>query len=306
MTRIEGLVLMLVLGVATPASADVRVTIEIEPPAPVDEGAARAAIDEAVAPTDRAIELVVRVDASGAVEIRVRDGDDERERRAQLPDDPQEAAQALALLAANTVANEADGLIEDAPPARTVEVVPPPVVPPPVVPPLEEPNLALRRPVHFGASGILGITSTPAGSGVNVAPFGAYGINLGFTVDRMVTLGISRLSVGGGFSSVESTILTFQGTPTLELFGFVDPRIQVYGQIGVALQGRYSGFFGGSFQAAAYIGGGARFWVLDWFSIGVEVGLHLVLTDFFTQMGGVEIPRWSMFGTLGLSAEFHF
>jgi len=60
----------------------------------------------------------------------------------------------------------------------------------------------------------------------------------------------------------------------------------------------------GIFQVAPFLGGGVRFWIADWFSLGVALGLHLVLTDAY-RMGSIELPQWSLPGTLGLSAEFH-
>jgi len=137
---------------------------------------------------------------------------------------------------------------------------------------------------------------------------GYWYIGMGFlgTVHPNIRIGLSRVSIGLGASSVEGFMFSLQGTPTFELFAFVDPHVDLFAQIGVALQGQgQTALHDGIFQVAPFLGAGARFWLTDWLSLGVELGLHLVATDTFS-MGGVSLPQSSVAGSLELTAGFHF
>ncbi len=239
--------------------------------------------------------LRIRVDANGRAELTWSEPEDvERTREVELPVDPNERVQVLVLIGANLVRDPTRSLIapeEAAPPAET-ETTPPES---------HESNLALARPFHLGASIIAGASSIDG----EVSAFGYYGLDMSYTIDRHVTLGIGRLSIGGGFSSVESFILGVQATPYVEVFAFPDPRLQVYGQVGIALQGRTSAINAGYFQSAAFLGAGLRWWPLDWMSVGLEIGVHLVMTDAFL-MWTTPLPQLSVVGTVGLGVQFHF
>ena len=73
----------------------------------------------------------------------------------------------------------------------------------------------------------------------------------------------------------------------------------------MSLQGRTpNNIRAGEFQAAPFLAAGARFWVASWFSLSVQLAVHLTVTDAF-RMGPIDLPQWSTPGTLGLAAEFH-
>src|SRR5690606_9986892 len=121
-----------------------------------------------------------------------------------------------------------------------------------------------------------------------------------------VSLGVSHLSFGLGFSSIESFVFSLQGTPTLELGAFVDRHVQVYAQLGVALQGRsQTAFREGYFQVAPFVGAGARFFAIEWLSISLEIGLHVVATDAFI-MGSTSLPQGAVAGSGALGVSWHF
>lgn len=237
------------------------------------------------------LSVSVRADGRGSLRYVAADGT-RRRRDVQLPADRGERLRELTLFASNLVRDQTSDLI-----------APPPGSEPAAVE--RAGNLALERPFHLGLSGSFGLTAREMGGASNVQVFGAYGLLLSGTVDRMVSVGVTRLAVGAGFSSLEGAIFSLEMTPMVELFGFPDPRVQVYGQLGLAVQGRtQTSFREEILQLAPFLGGGVRFWIADWFSLGLELGLHLVLTDAY-RMGSAVLPQWSLPGTLGSSVAFH-
>lgn len=296
------LALTLALGsLPAAAHADEPLTVALDADVPVDADAFRdglaADLDEVVRlgdPSAARLRIAMREDE---VELSYRDGAASRTRRVALPADRGEATASLVLIASNLVRDPTDAMIAAPAPAP-----PPGEVSAPAVPLAEPLDLASRRPFRLG----LGLLGGAASTATGVEGYGYFGVDLMGTVHPHLAVGVTRLSLGPGFSNIESFIFSLQGTPTLEAFVFVDPRVQLYAQVGVALQGRaQTNAREGHFQAAAFVGAGARFWLTDWLTIGVEIGLHVVATDAFV-MGNVALPQGSIAGSGGVSLGFSF
>ena len=299
----------LCLSAATTARAQAPLRAYVAAEVPVAAEAVRAGLardlGRPVELVDAATaELAIRM-AGGEAELRYDADGGARTRAVTLPTDRDDATATLVLIAANLVRDPTEQLVAPAatptPPAPVAG--PPPLAAPPIATG-EKPapaNLALARPFQLGLGILGGAASTASG----VQGYWYLGMDILGTIAPGVRLGVTRLSVGLGFSNVESFIFSLQGTPTLELFAFVDPRVQVYGQVGVALQGRaQTAVREGLFQVAGFLGGGVRFWLTDWFTLGAQIGLHVVATDAFL-MGDVALPQGSVAGSAGLTVGFH-
>lgn len=168
------------------------------------------------------------------------------------------------------------------------------------------PNLAVEAPIHLGVSGHggFGLRQEPSG-GVSVVGLGTYGLSIAGTVHDFVTVLLRRVTLSVGYSSIEGPLVTAEGTPALELFDFADPRIQLYTQLGVSVQGRTQTTVAeGIVQVAGWFAAGARFWVSPRFSIAAELAAQLVLTDAYGWNGG-SLPRFSVPVLLGVALGWH-
>ncbi|MGE0791514.1 MAG: hypothetical protein AB7S26_37915 [Sandaracinaceae bacterium] len=319
--RARGLELALVglflgtLGLAAPARAqELHVTAE----GVSDPEALRSALAAELGWTVRegadAPRLSVALGADGAVRLVYTDEDGvTRERTAALSEEARAALAELVLVASNLVRDQVSALIADAPVATPVpDAAPPepsapvpareaPLLEEPAVPRLEPPNFAVARPLRVGLEGIVGIADGASG----VQPFGDYGLSLFGTVHEGVALGLTRVNVGVGYSSLESFIFAFSASPAIELSAFIDPRVQVWVQAGVSLQARTINGGLSPIQVAPFLAAGVRFWVTEWFTLGAQLAVHLTATDAF-RMGGTDLRQLATVGTFGLSAEFHF
>ncbi|MCB9594532.1 MAG: hypothetical protein H6719_17500 [Sandaracinaceae bacterium] len=252
--------------------------------------------------------LRVTVVGDGTAVLRYTDEDGAvRERTAELTADPEAALRELALLGSNLVRDQASALIADAVVEAPVAAVPDPPTPvePVVVEPtvvLPEPeSFALAHPLRLGMEAIFGLQVRDP----SVEPLFDWGLSIFGTVHEALAIGLTRVNVSGGYSSIEGSLFALSGAPAVEGFLFPDRYVQLYGQVGVSLQGRTpTNLRVGEFQAAPFLAAGARFWIAPWFTLGVQLAVHVTLTDGF-RMGGLDLPQWSTPGTLGLSAEFH-
>ena len=86
----------------------------------------------------------------------------------------------------------------------------------------------------------------------------------------------------------------------------MDPRVQLYTQIGALVSGRTGSIFGpGGMGVAADVRVGVRFWICDWLTVGLQAGLGVVLTDTM-GIGSSRLTQGSSIGYLGLTVGFHF
>lgn len=236
-------------------------------------------------------------------------------RRARISPRGPAAIEELTLLGSNLVRDQTPAPIIEAtalpdPTPRPEEVVAPPAEPAAESTPTSEStsldprdaSFALSRPLRLGVEAVFGVNVRDS----NAEPIFHLGLSLFYTVHESLSVGVTRLTVGAGYSSVEGALLAFSAAPALELFTFVDPHVQLWGQVGASLQGRTPTNLGGdAFQAAPFLAAGARFWVVPWFTLGIQLAVHLTVTDAF-RMGSLDLPQWSTPGTVGVSAEFHF
>lgn len=252
--------------------------------------------------------LSIRVLAPLEIELVLRAGDVERRRRADLPSDPEESVRVVVLLAANLVRDQASELIvpiEPAPPT-VIEAAAPEAAPEEHAPEEDPRNRALRRPFYAGVGAFGGIAGSHvdlSSSSVEAGTQGFFliGGQLSFTIDPAIALGVTDLTFMVGDLGGETW--GYVGlTPMVELFTFVDSRVQLYGQAGPSIELAW----GSPIDAgvAVSLRGGARFWVGETFTLGVEAGVHLVLTDYF-GVGSTVLPQWSLPGTLGINLGWH-
>lgn len=305
MTRTIGSALAALLLIQAPAalaSAEDALGLYVDPTLDAEALRAGLATDlgyDVELTASGAARLSIILHETGA-EIAYADDDGTRVRRVELPADHGEHTVFLVLIAANLARDPTEQLVGTSP-ETPLEVEPEAEYSAPV-PAEPASSFAVQNPFRLSVGLLAGAASTPPG----VTGYWYLGADLMGTVHPNLSLGITRLSIGLGFSSVESFVFSLQGTPTLELFAFVDPHVQVYGQLGVALQGRArTALREGHFQVAPFVGGGVRFWATDWLSIGPEIGLHVVATDAFL-MGDLALPQGSVAGSGALNVGFHF
>ncbi len=162
-------------------------------------------------------------------------------------------------------------------------------------------NRATSRPVHIGRSGSFGTVPEPAGEYGVLIPGE---LQLGYTVGRNVTVGLSGLSLATA-DTVGGTRWAMSGGPYVEAFTFWGDRFQPYAQIGLPLQVRFEGNEDTELGLAPYASAGARMWLADFFTLGAETRVQIVATDHFLLQERV-LPELAVPWTAGLTANFHF
>ena len=286
--------------------------------------------------------LVVRVSTEGAIEIIYRTQSEERRRELSAPPEPREAERVIVLVAANLAREEADELLARwmrahdgdsavVPQSAAAELATadpdgysafvlhdPSSYPASLGRPRRPRRLPSERHTHFSvlARGGAAITRLTPIEGfprppVSDAPVGflQLGFELGWALDSMISIGVIDFTFSFGFSDPGGVFFSASLTPYLEVNGFIDPRIQVYGRGGIAAQIRSQTWYGEDhLQLALYGAAGIRFFATDSFAIGLELALHLVLTDAY-QMGNfasIDAPPWATPGSGTLSANWFF
>lgn len=152
-------------------------------------------------------------------------------------------------------------------------------------------------PVSLGLSGLVG---TREGSDGSFAPTWTAGIDLGFRVGEVVSIGVRRLTIGATAQGPERW--AFGASPYVELTGRVWERLEVYGQLGAALEGRTG--LGSVIGIAPFAGGGVRFFPISIFSIALEGAAHVPVTDSFV-LGHEIFPLGAVVLQGGLALAFH-
>lgn len=300
--------LFLALSLVTSAAraADPTLRVEVDPVAAtrLDVGAITRALGdeldvEVVLSGDAPARVIVRAQADALILRYEDDAGAERERAVALPDEPAESTRIVVLLVSNLARDQVADLLGG----------PVPVEGPPPTPPVATKPPAPRGPgdraFHVGIGVTGGGATTSAGT---VEPFFLWGAELGWRVAPRLKVGVARMSVGiGGSSGEASTVSVFvHGTPCVEVSGFVGERLEPFGRAGVLVRGKDSSSRdAGWFEAAPYLGGGARLYVTPAVALGLEVGVNLVVTEGLT-LGTSPLPRWSVPGSFGATTTFHF
>jgi hypothetical protein len=198
------------------------------------------------------------------------------------------------------------------PTAQAQETVLREELPPP--PPAEEPEPSealessdapsrYERRTQLGISFHAGLADDGAGG---AGGFLAWGLTFGITLIPHLTVGITRLGFGLGYSSIEGTIWSANFTPFVEGSFFLGEVVQPFGRLGVSMQAvgetnRRAGYFG----ASIFLSVGTRFWPLPWLSVEVEAAGYAPTTD-PVRFGTMDVSPFSVAGTLGAGVGFHF
>ena len=139
--------------------------------------------------------------------------------------------------------------------------------------------------------------------GAEPAPRFAYGPGLAFQLTEGLSVGLRSISFGMSSAGGQVSLM-FGGALYLEPSVFVDPHVQLYAQVGVRVMGFTGAGFGGDRASVLLtMRGGARFWLTDWMTLGVEAGFDLWLTESYGPAGpapGSVTPHF------GLTLGFHF
>ena len=314
---------------------------QIDPLTVRDGLASDLGVDVALQHSEQA-DLIVRVSAEGAIEIIYRTPSEERRRELSVPPEAREAERIIVLVAANLAREEADELLarlmrphdqesEAArqsaadelaaadPDAYAAFVLHDPTLVPASRRPRRPRRLPSERHTHIslllrGGAAIARLPpleSDPRPLVVSDAPTGflQFGVEFGWALDSMISIGVTDFTFTGGLSSLEGGFFAATLTPYVEVGGFVDPRIHVYGRAGIAAQVRTRGRYDEDYlQLALYGAAGVRFFLTDRFAIGLELSLHLVMTNAY-RMGNfasINVPQWATPGSGTLSANWFF
>lgn len=285
--------------------------------------------------------LRISIASSGEAQIEFQFGATRRARTVALPTDRDEALRVVVLIGANLVREESADLLarmarasegSDAAPAEEPAAAAGEVVTPETTraaPSAEEPAALAdhdaaddEAPVTPGPSpwsresteeypGRYAITHRggAAPSDGQAAGFFIWGFEFGYAPHPMLTLGVTDLTASGGYSSLEGTIFAGGGTLFGELGGFVDPRIQFYGRLGLALQGRLNPPPpAGGFQMAISVGAGVRLFATRRLFFAFELGANVVLTDSYAMGTGtaVNLPQGSTPASASMAVGWQF
>jgi hypothetical protein len=256
--------------------------------------------------------LVLRVADDGAIELRYEAAEARRSRRIRLHVYEPEPARVVMLVASNLVRDQ------DVEIAREIEVRPPeePRAPADRSPPREPvsaPPETVARSWRVGIGASVGLTLVHGPPAILLAPQDAtagspvlylVGASLSYTVAPVLAIGIADVTFGvarlaGGDSGFAG------GSPFAEIFFSIDPRVQIFGDAGLAIQGRFGHerARGAGLAGTAHLG--VRFFPLDAMSLAASVGGHVVLTDAFA-LGERLLPQWSVAGHAGVQVGWHF
>lgn len=223
-----------------------------------------------------------------------------RERVVELPRESAESTRIVVLLVANLARDQIGALGLAAPPAPEEA---PPAAPEEAARPRREPR---DRRFHVGGSAG-GFAADVDGE---VTPFLLWGVEAGVRVTPNLTFGVARISGSAGAATsdegVGDVFFQLHGTPYAEVSGWAGTRLEPFGRVGTLIRGKaQNSSVAGWFDAAPYLGAGVRYYPTRAFSLGLEAGVNLVVTEELT-LGGEPLPRWSLPGSLAASTTFHF
>jgi hypothetical protein len=200
--------------------------------------------------------------------------------------DQRASLEMIALVAANLVRNDADELLASlgrehscTEPSRPDDSAP--SEPPRLAADSSSTtsNVVISRPRLHRASarrwsfGMLGYLSSRSAEPVYSPGNGFYASR---TVSRHFALGLTDIMV---LPDEGQTILS--GGPYAEAFWFAKDWLQLFGQLGVPLQGRWSANRPAAFGAQPFVGTGLRFWIGGRISIAAAARVAVVASSAF-------------------------
>ncbi len=159
-----------------------------------------------------------------------------------------------------------------------------------------------ERRIHL-AIGTHGGLADDRDSGVG--GFFAYGLTLGVVITPNLTLGITRLGVGYGFSSIEGAIRSADFVPYVEGAFFASDVIQPFSRLGVAMHARgETNARPGRFGASMFLSLGVRYRPLPWLALELEAAAYVPFGE--TDFGVLTVVPFTVAGTLGGGVGFYF
>lgn len=184
------------------------------------------------------------------------------------------------------------------------EIAAEPTPAPAAVPVVVEPP-APREPgpelVSIGLSGLIGLRDDDD----SVTPTWTSGFDVGLRLAPWIAVVARRVTFGMAD--------TFAGerwavgvTPSAELTLPLSTVVQPYVQIGVGLQGRFGGQAGRVIGVAPSLAAGARFFVVDCFSIAAELAAHAPVNEEGFLFGHEVMPQGAILVQTGIALAFHF
>jgi hypothetical protein len=216
----------------------------------------------------------------------------------------------IALIAGNLIRDEADELLQqlerppaththaDAQPLTTEPTTAIIVEPPPIAgPPTLTRKMPARGSQHPWSIGLLSFISSRSAERVYTTGSGIY---VSRALGRHVALGLTDILVfqnGGQY--------VISAGPFGEAFWFAKDWLQLFGQLGVPMQGRWGGSRDAGFGAQPFAGGGLRFWLKGRVSLGVAARVAVVATNAFGTPP-TELIQGTVTGSGGLEVGFRF
>jgi len=135
------------------------------------------------------------------------------------------------------------------------------------------------RPFQLGVSAIGGFQVHTDQSPAPVDGMMRVGLDLLGSLTPGVAIGVTRLGLSYGYSSIEGPLFGVNATPTVEFAFFVGGHTQLLMQLGATLSfGTATAIRPVSFDAAATGVLGARWWLGNLISLGLLVGVDVGLT----------------------------
>lgn len=129
-------------------------------------------------------------------------------------------------------------------------------------------------------------------------------MGVAFQLTEHLGLGVRSFRFGVMGSTAGQTSVQGGANVYLEPSVFVDPRVQLYAQLGVTVNGGTTWTDGSPFaDVDLTVRAGVRFWVTDWMTIAVEAGFDLRLTEPSTPYS---LEQGTLTPYIGLTVGFHF
>jgi hypothetical protein len=253
--------------------------------------------------------LTIAVDASCRIVISYRDaGGNEIHRTVAVTRDPAATVEVIALIAGNLVRDEADEILAElAPPMETRQ--PPPAVatePSATVPQAAASTILIgfarergarsRAASHPWSLGTLAYFSSRSAETVYTPGSGLF---LSRTVSQHFSLGATDLIV----APVAGRMM-LSGGPFIEGFWFAKDWLQLFGQLGLPMQGSWGGNRDSAFGAQPFLGGGLRVWIGGHTSVAAGARVAIVASSAYGAPPA-ELVQGTVSMSGGLEIGFH-
>jgi hypothetical protein len=164
----------------------------------------------------------------------------------------------------------------------------------------DAPRPLVPRPLRLGISGLAG--TVPRGNGIEATWTAGLDVGVRLTAleDRWLFLDLSlRRMTFAAAGSLAGEVWAIGGSPTVSIGGRLLEFVEIYLELGVGLDAGSRGL-----GAAPVLGGGARVYVTDFFSVAIEGAAHVAATSTFL-LGTQVFPQSAAIFQGGLALAFH-